>query len=126
MAKKLTISFPTKESPDGYFFNTESVTSRAISSNLLLLLTTQRGERWYYPEFGTDLRKYLYEQNDLITEEGIKNEIESTVAKFIPKLTIDKINVENEGYNTILLDIFFTYKDNYFSDSSVLTIRFKK
>ena len=126
MAKKLTISFPTKESPDGFYFNTESVTSRAISSNLLLLLTTQRGERWYYPEFGTDLRKYIFEQNDDITESGIKNEIESSVARFIPKLTIDKINVTNEGENTILLDVFFTYKDNYFSDSSALTIRFNR
>lgn len=126
MAKKLTISFPTKESPDGFYFNTESVTSRAISSNLLLLLTTQRGERWYYPEFGTDLRKYIFEQNDDITESGIKNEIESSVARFIPKLTIDKIDVTNEGENTILLDVFFTYKDNYFSDSSALTIRFNR
>ena len=126
MAKKLTISFPTKESPDGFYFNTESVTSRAISSNLLLLLTTQRGERWYYPEYGTDLRKYIFEQNDDITESGIKNEIESSVARFIPKLTIDKINVTNEGENTILLDVFFTYKDNYFSDSSALTIRFNR
>ncbi len=126
MSKKLTISFPTKESPDGFYFNTESVTSKAISSNLLLLLTTQRGERWFYPEYGTDLRKYLFEQNDNITEDGIRNEIESSVSRFIPKLTIDNINVENDSYNSILLDIFFTYKDSYFSESSMLSIRFKQ
>ena len=57
----INIKFPFKDSEKGLFIDMTQQNKRAIKSDLMHLLLTNKGERLYQPEFGTDLKKYLFE-----------------------------------------------------------------
>ena len=61
------IKFPLNDdvSTNTYFLMSK-VTKDAFSSDLLLLLLTQKGERYYEPDYGTDLLKFIFEYKDLL------------------------------------------------------------
>jgi phage baseplate assembly protein W len=96
MADGLTygINFPFRKSTNGKFLSLSEQTSDEIRSNLIHLLLTRKGYRYYLPDFGTRLYEFIFEPLDGETFEGIKQEIEESVRKYIPNLTINDITVE--------------------------------
>lgn len=91
MAKYINIDFPFRDSKNGFYLKLNTEDSRAIKADLLHLILTNKGERLYLPDFGTNLRKYLFDPYDGITEEGIKSEIIEAVKKYIPNLKINDV-----------------------------------
>ena len=75
MAQKgyINIQFPFQDDPDGKFLKMNDDVKQAIKADLLHLLLTNKGERLYMPDFGANLRKYLFEQNDDISHQAITN-----------------------------------------------------
>ena len=86
------INFPLTDdlSTNTYFLMTQ-VTKEAFSSDLLLLLLTKKGERYYEPDYGTNLLKYIFEPNDTLTSADVEEEIRNTVSAYIPALKINNI-----------------------------------
>ena len=80
----INIDFPFKDSPNGYYFKLNNNDKDAIRADLLHLLLTNKGERLYLPDFGSDLRKYIFEPNDNITHDDIRNNLNETIKKYIP------------------------------------------
>jgi phage baseplate assembly protein W len=129
----INIKFPIEDdSVKNNFLQMTEITKDGVSSNLLLLLLTQKGERYYQPDYGCDLLKFVFEQNDSITEIEIEDEIKKTVSRYLPKITIDKIyfysNVDEYGNtlqdNRLNLKILFTYSDDIFSETGELDLNF--
>lgn len=87
------IDFPFKDSVKGDFFSLTESPEREIRANLIHLILTRKGSRYYLPDFGTRLYEYIFEQNDLITFNLIEDEIRITVKKYIPNLDINSIQV---------------------------------
>lgn len=120
----INIKFPFFDSPKGFFLEMTKTNKDSIKSNLMHLLLTNKGERLYMPDFGTNLRKFIFEQNDLDTQLDIRDELQSTIAKFIPNLTIDRLEVnpiENTNHSvTVVLE--YTVSDNTFSESDIITL----
>ena len=54
---------------------------------------TRKGQRLYNPDFGTDLLKYIFEPNDTLTLSDIKDEINTTIKKYLPDLNITTLEV---------------------------------
>ena len=73
--KYININFPFKDSSKGFYLDITETSKDAIRSDLLHLLLTNKGERLYLPDFGSDLRKYIFEPNDKKTHADIKNKI---------------------------------------------------
>ena len=72
--KTYGINFPFgKNNKKGYF--AKEAGNSLIKSNLKQLLGTLPGERVMLPNFGLDLRKYLFEPLDAITFSEMKQEI---------------------------------------------------
>jgi phage baseplate assembly protein W len=127
------IKFPLNDdlSKNTYFLLTQ-VTKEAFSSDLLLLLLTQKGERYYEPEYGTNLLKYIFEPNDTLNATDVEQEIKTTVSKYIPNLKINKINfnwnLDDNGQpiseNQLNVTILFTYTEDSFSESGQLDLNF--
>jgi phage baseplate assembly protein W len=120
----INIRFPFFDSKKGYFLEMTKTSKDAIKSNLMHLLLTNKGERLYMPEFGTNLRKYIFEQNDLETQVNIKDEIQNTITKFIPNLIIDTLEViplENK-HNAVKVRLEYTVTNNTFEESDIITI----
>jgi phage baseplate assembly protein W len=127
------IKFPLNDnlSTNTYFLMTQ-VTKEALSSDLLLLLLTQKGERYYEPNYGTNLLKFIFEPNDNLTATDVEQEIKNIVSAYIPNLKINKINfnwkLDDNGQpiseNQLNINIQFTYTEDSFSEQGQLDLNF--
>ena len=63
-----------------------------VEQNLKNLLLTIPGERIMDPAFGVGLATFLFEQNDPITYAEIQAKIQQQVRKYLPFVTINKID----------------------------------
>ena len=88
------LGFPFRQSQKGDYVNLTETTGDEIRSNLIHLLLTRRGYRYYLPDFGTRLYEFIFEPLDGLTFDTIKSEIEESVDKYIPNLTIENITIE--------------------------------
>ncbi len=127
MANGITygIGFPFSESAVGNYFNLTTTTSQEIRTDLLHLLFTRKGSRYYLPDFGTRLYEFIFDPLDGETFEGIKSEIQTQVEKYIPNLIINSITVapytENEKSQS-LSDAVYKSKIPEYSKGEVTTI----
>jgi len=127
------IKFPLNDDVStNTYFQMSRVTKDAFSSDLLLLLLTQRGERYYEPDYGTNLLKFIFEPNDSMTEKDIEQEIKNTVSLYIPALKIQSVTfstlLDEEGQpiseNQLNVNIKFTYNEDAFSENGELDLKF--
>jgi phage baseplate assembly protein W len=88
------INFPFDDSDSGDFLRLTEIPEREIKSNLIHLLLTRRGSRYYLPDFGSNLYQYVFEPLDDIVIGKIEEEINDAVEKYIPNLKINKITIE--------------------------------
>jgi len=105
MATTYGIDFPFRNSLKGDFLRMTESPEREVRANLIHLLLTRKGSRYYLPDFGTRLYEYIFDQNDVVTFGLIEDEIRESVKKYIPNLDINSINVvsaENDPEETKL------------------------
>lgn len=131
--KYINIAFPFSDDDNkNYFLKMNRDGQRALKSDLIHLLLTTPGDRLYLPDFGTNLRKYLFEPNDTTNNSGIKEEIQTAISKWIPNLKVTKLTVERpeEGeYSSspdhtavVRIDYLFTEGALSKSDFVVITV----
>jgi phage baseplate assembly protein W len=87
------VNFPFRDSPKSYYFDLTENAGDEIRANLLHLILTARGSRYYNPDFGTRIYEFIFDPLDGETFDGIKSEIQQQVDKYIPNLTINEIKV---------------------------------
>ena len=127
MAKQryINIDFPFKDSPEGFYFNLNATDTDAIRADLLHLLLTNKGERLYLPDFGSDLKKYIFEPNDSITHEEIRDNLNETIKRYIPNLIINNISFKNDTIEElIIVELTYTVTDGTFSSTDTVTLTF--
>lgn len=74
------------------FLRTQSGVDQ-VKSDLLVLLLTEPGERVMLPEFGTPLKQFIFEPNDLSMIEKIKSVISNAIFSWEPRIAIQNIDV---------------------------------
>lgn len=94
--------YPIQKSPKGYFHSSDDV--EQIKSDMLQLLLTSPGERIMLPLYGTPLKQFIFEFNDGITEELVRDAIISALNLFEPRVAITDIFVSKK-IDESLLDI---------------------
>ena len=93
----------------GYPFSGNAVfrstyqTIDAYKTNLMIYFLTSKGERYFDPNFGSDLKKLLFEQplsssRKSLLETNLKEEL----ALYFPKLVIDEISIESYEEGQVL------------------------
>jgi len=123
--KYINIDFPFKDSPNGYYFKLNDNDKDAIKSDLLHLLLTNKGERLYMPDFGSDLRKFIFEPNDSITHDQIKDNLNETIKRYIPNLLINSISFRNDAIEElIIVELRYTVTEGTFSSSDTVELIF--
>jgi phage baseplate assembly protein W len=107
------VKFPFRQSQKNYYFSLSEKTDDEIRSNLLHLILTRKGSRYFLPDFGTRIYEFIFDPLDGETFEGIKSEIQEQVEKYIPNLIINDISVipyldwEKENEDPLGLDDTF-------------------
>lgn len=102
MAVKYGIDFPFRDSTEGDYLKMTNTPEREIRGNLIHLLLTKKGSRYFLPDFGTRLYEFIFDQNDSTTYNLIEEDIRESVKKFIPNLDLTKIEIvsaENDPEN---------------------------
>lgn len=112
---------PNKET---WNFDLDSDTA-LLSSNLKALLTTTRGERLMLPNYGTNLRRIIFELNVAQIESLINQEISQAVALYEPRVTLSSLQVLRDPNNRLVtvLVTFLTRQNNQVVD---LSLQFNK
>lgn len=87
------IDFPFRDSELGNYVRLTATPEREVRANLIHLLLTRKGSRYFLPDFGTRLYEYIFDQNDIVTFNHIEDEIREGVRKYIPNLDINSIQV---------------------------------
>lgn len=100
MQKFLGLQYPLLKTARGIMAHKSGVDQ--IKADLLQLLLTNPGERVMLPEFGTPLRKLVFEQNDPTLEFTAKQMIADAVAKWEPRIVVSNITVTSQFDSTDL------------------------
>ena len=87
------LTFPFRDSFDGKYLNLTSYSDEEIRSELIHLLLTRKGTRYYLPDFGTRLYEFIFEPLDGPTFSDIDAEIRDSVNEYLPGLTITNISI---------------------------------
>lgn len=83
------------------FVSTYSTEEQAVS-NVKNLLMTAKGERFFQPEFGTELRSLLFEQNIKDLQPSIETSLKKDFEFWLPYISIEKIEMEQPEHDLII------------------------
>lgn len=65
----------------------------ATLQNLKMLLFSEKGELFGDPYFGTGLKRFLYDQNDVVLQDLLIDEIYTAIAVFMPQIRIARKDI---------------------------------
>lgn len=65
-----------------------------IKNSITNALLTSPGEKILNPEFGIDLRRFIFEPVDIFTTQEIRADIEENLPNFEPRIELEKVDVE--------------------------------
>ena len=87
------ITLPIQRGNDGYFRQSFR-TFDQVRSNLKNLLLTKKGERLLQPDFGSGLHDLLFNPATEKFEEDLETTINNAVAKWLPYITVEDIDID--------------------------------
>jgi phage baseplate assembly protein W len=107
-------------------FNKTYTTKDQIKSNLINLLLTEVGERVMNPNFGCDLRRFLFEGITENNMEEVAASLQNSISIFIPEITVTNIDVaptsDTNTSNTLNLTV--NYYLNISQTPDQITVQF--
>ena len=111
----IDLPFYKSNGTEGYFASTKT-TLQAVKNNLINLLKTERGERYFQPSLGLNLRSFLFQPIVPGLEDTIKEEIMSTMSLWLPFVNVKNMIVsitesDSVDRNKIKIDITFSLSD---------------
>lgn len=104
--------------PDN-IFTINYTTKDQIKSNLLNFMLTNKGERFFNPNYGANIRALLFEQ---YTDLGqIRNSLISSIGENFPTISVNSLDFQTEVDNSSL-KIVLNYTVNNKTDSLVIQV----
>jgi phage baseplate assembly protein W len=105
-------------------FNSTYTTKDQIKSNLVNLLLTDVGERVMNPNFGCDLRKFLFEGITDNNSELLINSLTDSISVFVPQVTVRDIILDpSPDSNSVNLTV--NYILNISNTPDEVTVQFQ-
>lgn len=90
--------YPIVNTPQGLLPTIYDV--NVIKADLLQLILTNPGERVMMPEFGTALRALVFDQNDPLIYDKVRNAINSAIAVWEPRIVVQEVTVTDANGNS--------------------------
>ena len=79
-------------------FSTTSVNTisgkGATAQNLILTLQAQKSSLFGDPYFGSNLKRMIFEQNNIILRDIVIDDIYTTISTFLPNVRVERKNIE--------------------------------
>ena len=111
--QKYGIKFPiTVLSDDLSLFDTNYLQSDSVTSELMHIIFTPKGQRLRDPEFGTNLIQFIFNQNDMQTWGDVVSEVRDSVTKYLKDCKVNDIQVlEGEDGNGLYVKLNYSVWD---------------
>ncbi len=95
MAEGITygLNFPFRDSRRGDYLELTELESQEVKADLIHLLLTRKGSRYFLPDFGTRLYEFLFEPFDGLTFDAIQSDIRDAVQTYMPNLLLNEITI---------------------------------
>ena len=74
-------------------FSSTYTTQESIKNNLINFFLTNQGEIYLNPNFGGDLRSFIFQQITDDNLEELKEEIQSKITQYFPSVIVDSLDV---------------------------------
>ena len=100
-------------------FTINYTTKDQIKSNLLNFMLTNKGERFFNPNYGANIRALLFEQNTDLSE--VKSALVQAIGMNFPSITVNSFDFYPEVDNSSL-KIVLNYTVNKQTDSLVIQV----
>ena len=84
------------------------IDEEAVKESIKNLILTDRGERLFQPEIGSDIRKMLFENIDNATIEVIKDLVRTTIRNYEPRVNLIGVDVLT-SIDSLQVDIVITF-----------------
>jgi phage baseplate assembly protein W len=122
LQKNIAIGVSLPFNSPGVFYSTYT-TKDQIKSNLVNLLLTSVGERVMNPNFGCELKRFVFEGINENNISDLKVSINNSISLYIPEITVSSIDViSNKDSN--LIDITVSYVLNISNNADQVTVQF--
>ncbi len=92
-----------------------------VAQALRILLRTAPGERLMRPEFGCDLRRYLFAPNTVATRRLIAEEITRSIDAFEDRVNLTSVDVTADEVEPAQVNIVVRYAHRRTGDPGVLS-----
>lgn len=111
MPTLLGFNYPVTKSSLGYFYSAKDTT--VLKADILQLLLTNPGERVMMPEYGTGLRRLVFDPADDILAKAAQNAISTAIKRWEPRIAVTAINTSlDEEQNLLQISIQFVDPQN--------------
>ena len=104
---------------DTSVFNTTTTTKEQVKSNLVNYILTNKGERFFDPMFGGNLRASLFEPDT--TFDNISARLEQEIIAYVPNIIVRNISIKKFSDQN-LINIILDYSINNQPDTLVLNV----
>jgi hypothetical protein len=107
--RKVPVSWPLLGVPDEQGRLRYPSLAESVRQSIKVILQTSPGERLMRPEFGGGLERYLHEPNTLSTRRQIRDLISASLARWEPRLFLDRVDVweVDERPDTVRVEIVY-------------------
>lgn len=106
------IAIPFSASPvsgSDSIFKINYTTKDQIKSNIINYLLTSKGERIFNPNFGSNLKEFLFEPLNNQTVEILKKHIEDSINNIFPMVKLKSVEIfQDTEYSLITVQIFYS------------------
>lgn len=93
MAKFYGPNFPFYDSGRAGLVAARQEDNRLIKNDFLQGIMTLRGERWFRPNFGGDVRAFVFDPNDDTSKDQLEESIRRQTTIFHPRVQLTKVDV---------------------------------
>lgn len=95
-------------------FNSVYLTNDQIKSNIINFILTNKGERVFQPNYGADLRRFIFENITTNNLKGLETKLTNDIQNNFPNVIIKSLTLSQTPYqqNTVQLDIVYTLYSN--------------
>jgi len=104
------LRYPIPKSPErGYF--SKAVNAKLVNSGLRDVIRTVPGERFMLPDYGCNVRNFLFEPLDEGTFLAIKDDVSNSIRRYLKKVSIGKLQVTRTGETGLKIFLYCAYDD---------------
>jgi phage baseplate assembly protein W len=96
----------------------------AVKQSIMTIFNTPKGSRLFEPDFGMDVRRYLFEPLDGRSSSDLKEEVSTSINRFEPRVTVLGITIgELSDVNGYSIEVRYRFNEVNATDSVTVNLQ---